>query len=53
MSVLSVLVASPSSGATRHLLPDGEKNVPALAPIPLPIGERWLDVVESVRGALV
>jgi hypothetical protein len=36
-------VAHPSSGATRHLLPDGEKNRGAsIWPqrIPLPVGER-------------
>ena len=32
--------ASPSSGATRHLLPEGEKNAPVDALIPLPLGER-------------
>ncbi len=37
---MSVTKESPSSGATRHLLPDGEKNGPAIPSIPLPIGER-------------
>jgi len=36
------IVAHPSSGATRHLLPDGEKNPERLVmgTIPLPVGER-------------
>ncbi|WP_421761232.1 cobaltochelatase subunit CobN [Devosia sp.] len=35
-------LAAPSSGATRHLLPDGEKNGAPIEPqrIPLPVGER-------------
>jgi cobaltochelatase CobN len=35
-------LASPSSGATRHLLPDGEKKTESLVrgTIPLPVGER-------------
>jgi uroporphyrin-III C-methyltransferase/precorrin-2 dehydrogenase/sirohydrochlorin ferrochelatase len=37
---LSTVLSSPSSGAARHLLPDGEKNGPARALIPLPIGKR-------------
>ena len=39
------VAASPSSGATRHLLPEGEKNCSGIRfrtmpLIPLPLGER-------------
>ena len=37
---LSAFLASPSSGPSGHLLPDGEKKGSAHASIPLPIGER-------------
>ncbi|MCR6635517.1 hypothetical protein [Devosia sp.] len=49
MSIFSLLKKAPSSqpnllgkfgDAARHLLPDGEKNGPARASIPLPLGER-------------
>ena len=43
------MVISPSSGATRHLLPDGEKNSAAYASVPRPIGER-VDRAERETG---
>ena len=45
----------PSSGASRHLLPEREKNRPAQRSplIPLPLGERWLGEAESVRGGQI
>jgi hypothetical protein len=41
-ALLSTIVAFPSSGATRHLLSDGEKNPEStvITSVPLPDGER-------------
>jgi len=44
---------SPSSGAVRHLLPDGEKNRGVVPLIPLPVRERVdRPQAETGEGAL-
>jgi len=45
------IVAFPSSGATRHLLPDGEKDTESalITSVPLPVGER-VDCAQRETG---
>src|SRR5690606_614361 len=40
---------SPSPGPTRHLLPEGEKNDPVAAALPLPRGKR-VDRLQAETG---